>query len=253
MREMDLNADLGEGMGDDAAMLDIVTSANVACGAHAGSPETMFATMQMAAARGVAVGAHPGYADPARFGRVVVPQTEAELERLVAHQVGAAIGIAALAGVRVSHVKAHGALYNLASEDAGVARAIARAVRAVDAGLAVLARAGSMAVGAAEVLGLRGVHEIFADRAYLPDGRLMPRERPGAVIHDAGVVTERVLAMLEAGGVIAEGGVRLALPMDSICVHGDTPGSVGIARALRTALRAAGHGVRPFAGAAACR
>lgn len=242
---IDLNADLGEDCGNDLAMLEVVTSANVACGAHAGGPETMFATMAAAGARGVALGAHPGYADRPGFGRSIVPMTEGELERLVAYQVGAAAGIAALAGLRLSHVKAHGALYNLSVDDPSVARAIARGVRAVDPGLRLLVLAASPALAATEAEGIRPAAEIFADRAYLPDGRLMPRDRPGAVLHDAAAISARVLDMLDRGSILAGDGSRLPARMDSICLHGDTPGAVEIARALKQALVAAGVTVAP--------
>lgn len=242
---IDLNADLGEECGNDSAMLDIVTSANVACGAHAGGPEAMFATISAAGARGVAVGAHPGYADRPGFGRSIVPMSAGELERLVAFQVGAAAGIAALAGQRLSHVKTHGALYNLSVEDASVARAIARGVRAIDPDLRLLVLAASPAIAATEAEGIRPVAEIFADRAYLPDGRLMPRDRPEAVLHDPARITTRVLEMLERGAILTGDGSRLPARMDSICLHGDTPGAVEIARTLRQALVAAGVTVAP--------
>lgn len=244
---IDLNADLGEGVGDDAAMLELVSSASVACGAHAGGPDQMFATMQGAVQRGVAVGAHPGFADRANFGRLTVPMTAAEVERLVAFQLGAACGIAALAGARVRHVKAHGALYNLAAADEAVARAVARGVRAVDPALICLVPAASLALRVAEAEGMAVAAEIFADRAYRADGSLVPRGLAGAVIHDAEAAADRVLAMLAEGALIAADGTRLAARIDSVCVHGDTPGAVGLARRLREALLAAGHRLRAFA------
>lgn len=247
-RRIDLNADLGEEAGDDAAMLALVSSANIACGAHAGGPEAMFAAMAEAKARGVAVGAHPGYADRAGFGRVVVPMTEAEVERLVAHQVGAAAGMAALAGTRLAYVKAHGALYNLAAVEPGVARAIARAVKAVDPGLALLCLSGSAGARASSDAGLAVFCEIFADRAYRADGNLVPRGEAGAVIQEPAAVVARVLDMLQTGTVAATDGTRLPLAMDSLCLHGDTPGAVVLARALRAALEAAGWRIAAFAG-----
>jgi UPF0271 protein len=249
---IDLNADLGEGfgpyrIGDDAAMLGIVTSANIACGFHAGDPEVLFATLTAARAAGVTPGAHPGFADRAHFGRRLLPTTEAEVERMVAYQVGAAAGVAALAGHPLAYVKAHGALYNLAAVDDGVARAIARAVRAVDPGLWCLVLAGSRAAGLAEALGLSVAHEVFADRAYLPDGTLVPRDRPGSVLHDAGAIAARIGAFLRDGAMTAIDSSRIAMPVHSICVHGDTPGAVAIAQAVRAAVLAGGAVLAPFA------
>ncbi|MFN0116640.1 MAG: LamB/YcsF family protein [Paracoccaceae bacterium] len=247
-RCIDLNADLGEETGDDPSMLALVSSANVACGGHAGGPEAMYAAFSAACANGVAAGAHPGYPDRANFGRVVVPMSEAGIERMVAAQVGAAAGVAALAGHRLSYVKAHGALYNLAATDVGVARAIARAVRAVDPRLSLLCLSGSPAVRVSADAGLTVFSEVFADRAYRADGTLVPRGEPGAVIHDPAAVTDRVLAMLDSGAVVAADETTVRLAMDSLCVHGDTPGAVGLARGLRAALEAAGWRIARFAG-----
>jgi UPF0271 protein len=244
---IDLNADLGEGVGDDAAMMGIVSSANIACGGHAGGPEEMHAALTTARAGGVAAGAHPGYADRANFGRVVVPMTADEVTRMVAHQVGAACGMAAVAGHRISYVKAHGALYNLAANDADVAAAIARAVRAVDAGLMLLCLSGSVAERVSRDMGLAVAAEVFADRAVQPDGTLVPRGRPGAVIHDPQAVVDRARAMLGDRVVTAVDGSRLPWAMDSICLHGDTPGAVAIARALRAGLESAGWRIAAFA------
>ncbi len=246
-RRIDLNADLGEGMGDDAAMLAIVSSANVACGLHAGGRETMAATFRAAKARGVTVGAHPGYDDRANFGRIVVPQSAGEIERLVAWQVGGAAAVAALTGQRIAYVKAHGALYNLAAGDRDVAGAVARGIRAVDRNLICLALAGTAGAAAAADEGLLVASELFADRAYNPDGTLVARGTPGAVLHDADEVAARACAMLGAGAIIATDGTRLPVPIDSMCLHGDTPGAVAIARRLRAALAGAGWTVRPFA------
>lgn len=244
---IDLNADLGEGLGDDVAMLGIVSSANIACGLHAGGPEEMGAAFAAARQQGVAIGAHPGYADRANFGRVVVPLTFAEIERLVAWQIGAACGLAALAGHRITYVKAHGALYNLAATDTDVARAIARAIRAVDPGLTSLCLAGSAGADATAATGLRVAAEVFADRAYRPDGTLVPRTEPGAVIHDPQAVTGRSLRMLADGAITATDGSRRPVQIDSICLHGDTPGAVALARALKTGLIGAGWRIAPFA------
>lgn len=244
-RRIDLNADLGEEVGDDAAMLALVSSANIACGGHAGGPEAMFAAMAEAKRLGVTVGAHPGYADRANFGRVVVPMSAGEIERLVAAQVGSALGVAALAGLRLGYVKPHGALYNLAAVQPDVAVAVARAVRAVDPGLRLLCLSGSAGERVSRDL-LTVAAEVFGDRGYAADGTLLPRGQPGAVIHDPVAVVARVRAMLAEGAVTAADGTRLRLAMDSICLHGDTPGAVELARALRATLESDGWTIAPF-------
>ncbi len=248
---IDLNADLGEGygpwtIGDDAAMLDMVTSANIACGGHAGDPEVMFATLQAAARRGVRVGAHPGYADPAGFGRRVIPMGAPEIGRMVASQIGALLGVASLAGAVVGYVKPHGALANLAADDAAVAAAIAGAVRAVSRDLAMLAISGTALEVAAREAGMRVYSEIYADRAYLPSGRLVPRSRPDAMIHDAEAAAERVLAYLDTGLMPVVEGDPVRLAADSLCVHGDSPGAVAMARTLRRRLTERGVVVAAF-------
>lgn len=248
---IDLNADLGEGfgpwrMGDDAAMLDIVTSANIACGGHASDPETMFDTLRLAAARGVAVGAHPGYPDREGFGRRVIPMAPAEVGRMIAAQVGALAGVAALAGARVAYVKPHGALGNLAADDVAVAQAIAQAVAAIG-GLGMLAISGTALEDAARAAGLPVWSEVFADRAYLSTGRLVPRSRPDAMIHDADAAAERLLRLLETGLMPVVDGPPIRLAAQSICVHGDSPGAVAMARAVRIRLEGAGVTLRPFA------
>ncbi|SEH99524.1 LamB/YcsF family protein [Paracoccus alkenifer] len=248
---IDLNSDLGEGfgpwvMGDDPAMLDVVTSANIACGGHAGDPQTMFATLRLAAARGVVVGAHPGYPDREGFGRRVIPMQPAEIGRMVAAQVGALQGVAALAGARVRYVKPHGALGNLAAENREVADAVAAAVAALPGGLAVLAISGTELELAARAAGMAVFSEIFADRAYLPDGRLVPRTQPGAVLHDAGQAAERLARFLDSGLMPVIGGDPIPLAAHSVCVHGDSAGAVAMARTLRARLDAAGVTVAPF-------
>ncbi|WP_235932981.1 LamB/YcsF family protein [Paragemmobacter ruber] len=253
MREIDLNADLGEGfgpwtMGDDAAMLDIVSSANLACGGHAGDAEVMFASLRQAAARGVVVGAHPGYADREGFGRRVIPMPPDAIARMVAAQVGALQGVAALAGVEVRYVKAHGALANLAADRAEVAAAIAVAVRDLPGRLALLAISGTELEVQGRKAGLPVVAEVFADRAYRADGRLVPREVPGAVLHDPEEVAARMLRFAETGRMPVLGGGEVALAARSVCVHGDSPGAVAMARALRKRLEGAGVAIRPFAG-----
>ena len=246
-RSIDLNADLGEGVGDDAAMMRVISSASIACGLHAGGPDDMATAFAAARANGVTVGAHPGYDDRVNFGRIPVPHTLDEVERLVAWQVGAACGVAALAGHRITYVKAHGALYALAAADPQVALAIARAVHAIDPALAVLCLAGSPGAKATAATGLRVKHEIFADRAYRPDGSLVPRTDRGAVLKDPAQMIPRIVQMLDTGRIATSDGTPLALPMDSICVHGDTPGAVEIAQGIRSALIAAGWRIAPFA------
>ncbi|WP_290688978.1 MULTISPECIES: LamB/YcsF family protein [unclassified Haematobacter] len=250
--KVDLNADLGESfgpwvMGDDMAMLDLVTSANVACGGHAGDPETMFDTLRAASARGVSVGAHPGFADREGFGRRVIPMPAAEIGRLVVAQVGALTGIAALAGAQVRYVKPHGALGNLAADDRDVAEAIVGAVAALPGRLAILAISGTVLEQAARAAGLPVYSEIFADRAYLPNGRLVPRTREGAMLHDADEAAERLIRFLDSGRMPVLGGDPIPLSAQSICVHGDSPGAVGMAQQVRSRLERAGVTVAPFA------
>ena len=252
MPSVDLNADLGEGFGayacgDDAAMLGLVTSANVACGLHAGDPEIMAATFALARERGVAVGAHPGFPDLWGFGRRPMPFSAPEIERLVAYQVGAAQALAAYAGHRITYVKAHGALANLAAAERPVADAVARAVRAVDPGLSLLAIALTAQVPAAEAMGLRVPREIFADRGYTPAGQLIPRGELGALVLDAREAAERVRTMVEAGAVLTADGERLPTAIDSVCVHGDSAHAVAVTRAVRAALSEAGIAIVPFA------
>lgn len=251
MASVDLNSDLGEGFGayacgDDAAILDIVTSANVACGLHAGDPEIMARTFGLAKERGVAVGAHPGFPDLWGFGRRRMPFTPPEIERLVAYQVGAAQALAAYAGHRIGYVKAHGALANLAAEDRAVADAIARAVKAVDRSLALLAIALTAQVAAGEACGLEVHQEIFADRGYTEDGQLIARSKPGALIEDSQEAADRVLAMVESGAILTAGGRKLPTPIRSVCVHGDSAHAVATARAVRARLAGAGVALAPF-------
>lgn len=253
MRCIDLNSDLGEGfgpwsMGDDAAMLDLVTSANIACGGHAGDADTMCATLRLAAARGVVAGAHPGYADPMGFGRRVIPMTPEAIANMVAAQTGALIGVAARVGVRVGYVKPHGALANLAADDVGVAQAIAGAVAALPGNLAVLAISGTALEDAARGLGLPVFSEIFADRAYLSTGRLVPRSRPDAMIHDPQVAADRLLGFLATGLMPVVDGEPIALAAQSICIHGDSPAAVTMAQVIRARLGESGVTLAPFLG-----
>lgn len=243
--KINLNADLGESfgawtMGDDAALLRVVCSANVACGFHAGDPLVMRNTVRTAIAAGVGIGAHPAYPDLQGFGRRPMKMAPAELEAALIYQIGALAGMAAAEGGRLTHVKPHGALNNQACEDAALADTVARGVRAADRELILLAPALSELFTAGERAGLRVAAEVFADRAYADDATLVPRSQPGAVIHDAAASVAHVQRMLDAGGIVALSGKVLPTAMHSICVHGDTPGAVDSARSLRAALEAGG-------------
>jgi 5-oxoprolinase (ATP-hydrolysing) subunit A len=252
-RRIDLNADLGEGfgvwrLGDDEALLGVVSSANVACGFHAGDPSTMRRVCAQAAARGVAVGAQVSYRDLAGFGRRFVDVDPAELTDDLLYQLAALDGIARVSGTRVSYVKPHGALYNAAVTHAGHARAVIDAVIAYDRRLPVLGLPGSEVLRGAEAAGMRPVVEGFPDRGYRSDGTLVPRRALGALLEDPAEVAERAVRMAKDGVVVAVDGTRLLMPVESVCVHGDTPGAVAIARAVRDALESAGVTVRPFLG-----
>ena len=249
---VDLNADLAEGfgvwsLGDDDAMLDIVTSANLACGFHAGNPVGLARTCRAAAARGVRIGAQVGYFDLAGFGRRRIEVEPDELTADVVYQIGALRALAQAAGSGLRYVKPHGALYNTIAGDRVQARAVAEAVHAVDPGLPVLGLAGSAFFTEADRLGLRTVAEAFADRAYLPDGRLAPRGTPGAVLHDPQQIADRVAAMVSTGTVRAVDGSTIAVQVESVCVHGDSPRAVDIAGALRTRLLSEGIELAAFA------
>ncbi|MGY2900243.1 UPF0271 protein [Curtobacterium sp. PvP017] len=255
MTTIDLNSDLGEGfgawtMGDDAAMLDVVSSANIACGFHAGDPTIMLATARAAAERGVAIGAHVAYRDLAGFGRRPMHVTADELHADVVHQLGAMAATARVAGTAVTYVKPHGALYNTACADPVQAEAVVRAIADVDGSLAVLALPGSELLLAAGRHGLRAVAESFADRAYEPDGSLASRSKPGSVLHDPDEVAARVLRMVTEGVATAVDGSELQVRADSVCVHGDSPGAVAMARAIRATLTEHGVTIAPFAPAA---
>lgn len=252
---MDLNCDMGEGfgawkMGDDAAMLAVVTSANIACGFHAGDPAGLLDTLRLAAARGVAVGAHVGYHDLAGFGRRQMDVAPRDLTAETIYQIGALSALAQAAGTRVAYVKPHGALYNTIAWGGPQAEAVIAGIRAVDPALPLLALAGAPVLAMAERAGLRPVAEIFADRAYLPDGRLMPRDRPGAVLHDPDQIAARMLRFVETGQIAADDGSALRLQGDSICLHGDSPAAVAAAQAIRRLFDAHGVALAPFAGAA---
>jgi UPF0271 protein len=251
MLSFDLNSDLGESygawtMGDDAAMLDVVSSANVACGFHAGDPAGILRTLKAAARRGVAVGAHVAYPDLAGFGRRNMDPTSEELTGDVIYQIGALQGLATAAGTRVSYVKPHGALYNTIASDARQADAVIAAIRAVDPGLVLMALAGSPLIRRAKAAGLRVMAEAFADRAYNADGSLVSRRLPGAVLHDAEVVAARMLRLVQDGVVEAIDGQMTRIEAQSICVHGDSPDAVAMARRVRQVLEEAGLTLRPF-------
>lgn len=249
---IDLNADLGESfgawrMGDDDALLDVVTTANVACGFHGGDPRTMLATCAAASARGVAIGAHPSYRDLAGFGRRFMDVAPADLEADVLYQLGALDAACRATGARLGHVKPHGALYNAVVTHREQARAVVAAVAAFDTGLAVLGLPGSALLDEASAAGLRAVGEAFADRAYTPEGTLVPRGLPGAVLHDPEVVARRVTRLASEGVIEAVDGTDVAVQAASVCVHGDTPGSVALARAVRAAVVDAGVELAAFA------
>lgn len=248
---VDLNSDMGEGfgayrMGDDDAMLSIVSSANIACGLHAGDPEIMATTFATAKAKGVAVGVHPGFPDLWGFGRRNIPFSAGEIERLVAYQIGAAQALSTYAGHPITHVKAHGALGNLTQQDETVARAVNNAVKAVDPNLVCLTIALGHQERLARDMGLKCRSEIFADRAYTDEGFLVHRSQPGAVIHDADAAARRVVRMVKNGSIETITGRVIVTPIDSICVHSDTPSAVGIARTVREALEDAGVTVANF-------
>ena len=250
---IDLNADLGEGFGAwtsgaDEELLDVVTSANVACGFHAGDPVIMRRVCSEAVRRGVAIGAQVGYRDLVGFGRRRIDIAPDDLSADVLYQLGALEGFARAAGDRVRYLKPHGALYHAAAADAGQAGAVVSVLLGWDRPLPVLTLPGSALASAATAAGLPVVFEAFCDRGYLPDGSLVPRRQPGAVLHDAGEVADRALAMVTQGEVRAVDGSRVALRPASLCVHGDTPGATEIARAVRDRLTGAGVRLAAFAG-----
>jgi UPF0271 protein len=250
--KIDLNSDLGEGfgawnMGNDDAMLDVATSVNIACGFHAGDSDIMLKTAKLAKQRGVSIGAHPGYRDLHGFGRRPVPGlTSSEVETMVAYQIGALQAVAALAGHKVTHVKAHGALSNVGCVDDMTARAIANAIKSVDANLYFVVLPNSALVRAGDAAGLKLIHEVFADRAYEDDAQLVSRGKPGAVLHDCKMIAQRVVRMAQDGAIVAASGKIIKVRIDTVCVHGDTPGAVEIARHVRSELEHNGIDVTPF-------
>ena len=248
---IDINADMGEGfgayrIGSDIELLKIISSANVACGFHAGDPEVMAQTCEAVAAQGVSVGAHPGYPDLQGFGRRAMNLSASEIETVVAYQIGALQAIATRAGTRVTHVKAHGALYNAAERNRDVAAAIARSVRSVDRSLILVAAAGSATADVADRLGLRFVGEGFPDRAYDDDGHLLSRKAPGSVIHDPVLAAENARRMVIEGMVETIDGRKIKADIRTLCVHGDGPGAVSVASAIRATLESQGVKIVPL-------
>lgn len=251
MTTIDLNSDIGESfgrweLGDDEAMLDLVTSANIACGFHAGDPSTIARTARWSVQRGVRIGAQVAYRDLAGFGRRFVDASRTELTDDVVYQIGGLQALAAAAGGTVTYVKPHGALYNTAVHHEEHATAVVDAVAAVDPGLAILGLPGSRLLELAEQRGLRVIREAFADRGYTPSATLVSRREPGAVLHNPDAVAERVLRMVSDGEVEAVDGSTVKLDVDSVCVHGDSPAAVEMARAVRDILGANGVEVKPF-------
>ena len=251
IKRIDLNSDLGEGfgtwsMGDDETMLSIVTSANIACGGHASDPETMFKTLTLAKENCVSIGAHPGYNDREGFGRRVIPMAPAEVGRLVVAQIGSIQAMAKLTGTEVSYVKAHGALANLAAQDATVADAMVQAIHDLDPDLTILAISGTEVERVAKEKGHRVYSEIFADRGYLSNGQLVPRGQAGAMIHDPKEAADRLLQMLDTGLMPVIDGDPIPLDAHSICVHGDSASAVAMAKEVREQLSHAGISICNF-------
>ena len=253
MTRVDINADMGESfgpwkMGDDASLLKTVTSANIACGAHAGDPDVMASTMKTAIANGVGIGSHPGFADLRNFGRLRLNLPRESLKNLIRFQVAASVGMAKAFGGKVRHVKLHGALGNMTSEDEQLAYDCYDAALSVDPDLIVMVLAATAQQSAAQRLGCAYAGEIFADRAYNDDATLVDRSIEGAVIHDAELAGKRMVEMVQAGAIITDGGKRIETSIDTICCHGDTPEAVQIAASVRSTLEAAGITVTQFEG-----
>lgn len=256
--ELNLNADLGESfgawkMGDDAALLTIVNSASIACGFHAGDPLVMRRTLHLAKKASVSIGAHPSFPDLQGFGRRPMHLASDELQAMILYQLGALAGMAAVESMRMTHVKPHGALSNMACEDTALATRVARAVKTFDATLILLAPCGSQLELAGAREGLRVASEIFADRAYTDEGHLMPRNQPGALLTRSEDCVAHVLRMLDAGGIVSLSGKCVTQTFHSVCLHGDTAHAVDTARAVRQALFAAGCTLTPLPQLAALR
>ncbi|MEP3685949.1 MAG: 5-oxoprolinase subunit PxpA [Sulfitobacter dubius] len=253
MTTVDLNADMGESfgpwkMGDDAALLRVVTSANIACGGHAGDADVMATTMRMAYENGVGIGAHPGFMDLAGFGRNRLSVPRGTLQNQIRYQVAASVGMARSVGAEVRHLKLHGALANMASEDEGLARDLYEAALSVAPGLIVMVLAATAQERAVKSLGCKWAGEIFADRAYNDDATLVDRSKPGAVIHDASTAAARMVEMVKAGAIITESGKHIPTRIDTICLHGDTTEAVQIATAVRKGLQDGGVTLAKFSG-----
>lgn len=245
MTMINLNGDMGESfgrytLGDDASLIQVVKSASIACGFHAGDPSVMAGSIRLAAAQGVSIGAHPSFPDLQGFGRRAMRMRPDEIENMVAYQIGALQGVASACGAKVTHVKPHGALNNIAHDDADYARALARAIRAVDATLIFVANACSQMVRAGEAEGLRVAHEAYADRTYDDAGRLTSRQVEGALITNPETAVRQVLSFLDAGGLVTRGGKTIRTRIDTICAHGDEPNGVAVMTAVRRALEARG-------------
>jgi 5-oxoprolinase (ATP-hydrolysing) subunit A len=240
IRQLDLNADLGEGMGNDEALLEIVTSASIACGGHAGNAETMRAALRAAGANGVRAGAHPGFADPEHFGRRRLALSRGEIADQVLRQIDELMAIAAQEGVPIAYFKLHGALANMAAEDEGLARTVFASINSNHPHLAALVLENSAQQRAAEQLGIETIPEAYADRAYLPNGLLAPRSMDGSVIHEDAEVVARCLRLAERGEIVAMDGTVLKSSAKSICLHGDTPGAAALAWRIRTEFEAIG-------------
>ena len=251
MRARDLNSDLGESFGAytlglDEALMDFVTSANVACGWHAGDPEVMERTVRAAVASGTAVGAHPGYPDLVGFGRRNMNVSASDMHDYVLYQLGALAAFARAAGAKLIHVKPHGAMYNMAAKDASLAAAVCRAVKEFDPSLILLGLANSRFADAAADAGIRFASEVFADRGYMDDGSLVPRTQPGAMITDEDEAVSRVIKMIKTGFVTGVSGKEIPVRADSVCVHGDGAKALSFTRKIRAALEAEGIEIRPL-------
>jgi UPF0271 protein len=252
MKSLDLNCDMGEGlgawkMGDDAALLDHVTSANIACGFHAGDPGTIHRSVELALRKGVAVGAHPSLPDLQGFGRRRMSVSAEEVYDMVLYQIGALAGFTTACGGQMAHVKPHGALYNMAAKDSELAKAIAQAVKDFNPRIVLFGLAGSELVRAGQQAGLRTANEVFADRTYQADGSLTPRSQPDAIIHDAETAIAQVRRMVGEGRVRSQQGSDIPVQADTLCIHGDAPNAVDFARRIRAALDADGVRVAPVA------
>jgi UPF0271 protein len=246
VKSVDINYDMGESygawkMGEDAAVMPYITSANIACGFHGGDPATIRATVRLAVDHGVAIGAHPSLPDLQGFGRRVMKISPQDMYDLVLYQAGAVEAFARAAGARLHHLKCHGALYNMAANDAGLAEAMARAVKDLGGGVMLYALSNSLMMSTAKNLGVAVAGEVFADRGYADDGTLAPRGSPGAMIEDPALAAQRAVSMIEEGQVTALSGKRVAVSADTLCLHGDQPGAVAFAKAIRKAFSE--HGI----------